>query len=577
MRSVVIIALNSFEHLFGGSEHQFNLALAAGRMASLANLERVLNRSRSRLEDPFRSENPLAGYYLESFLRARGYETRTLFRWTGPRQLELAMRTDPAAVLFSTTYITDNNMLSTCLRNIKTIIGNVPLIVGGPYIWKHAIEWRNAPTSTCLPANPSEYESEQFNDVQRSGADIVSDNLFCKPNHGPLRGPIYIASEFGEHTLLRVLQRLDHRAPEAKDLCSIPNLILPIDDGWHDTGIENEPIDLNATYTRWDLVDEMPSMVPMRASVGCPYKCRFCDFITLHPKVIMRSAASLSAEIELAKSRGASVFHFVDDNIFLSKKRIGELSEAIRKLAITWGGFFRVDRIDKTNVDGLLASGCRFGLCGVESADDRMIKLMRKGCDMSEIREGIELSSAAGISLTLTFIVGFPGENEQSIANTVSFVNGLTSTNKGVLSYQLYPFYLLPSTAADHPDFRRQHGVRGRFASWSHDSMSYDDVVERWAPEMFRQIKSLPYHYYSHDSPLYWSVDKRNRAFDIRRRLTVDFLDTAPDSSIQGDFAALCQVVRPSLSEKEVPAWQSILAPRQNQPGARVPLQRLGG
>src|SRR5262249_52523672 len=151
--------------------------------------------------------------------------------------------------------------------------------------------------------------------------------------------------------------------------------------------------------TRWDLVDEVEKdWLPVRTSVGCPYRCRFCDFIQLHPSMTMRSPESLLAEFELAQTRGVSDFYFIDDNIFLSKARIRHLAETIVNtgLEITWGGHFRVDRVDEENVDLIARSGARLGQCGVESFDQEQLRRMRKGCKVEQSLRGVDLCTSRG-------------------------------------------------------------------------------------------------------------------------------------------------------------------------------------
>jgi anaerobic magnesium-protoporphyrin IX monomethyl ester cyclase len=563
-KSVVVVAPNSFIRFTGSSfENQFQILTKSHHLASLANLDILFNSKAKphQLERGWKSVNPMAGYYLESFLKMKGYEAKAVFDWDDDNSMIEAMKLDPIAICLSTTYITDNKLLADCIAGLRNISGSIPILVGGPYVWKQKIEMNRYKNLT----------PQQLLALKEYNVNMMSDCTFNSPDPS-LRDAIYIAHEFGEYTLLKVLHRIEKGQWRYEDLTDTPNLVLPLKDGsWHATEEEPEPVDLNRDFTRWDLVELMPSLVPVRASVGCPYRCRYCDFIELHPKVIMRKPESMLEEIRMAKKRGKGAINFIDDNIFLTKKRIAELTKTIREkeMDIIWGGFFRVDRIDETNIDDIYESGGRFGLCGIESGDDGQLKRMRKGCDRNEIHRGIELATHAGMTMLLTFIVGYPGETRESIDNTADFINNLSLTNKGYASYQVYPFYLLPNTSADDIEYRKEFDLKGRYSNWQHNTMNSEEAVSFWSPYLFRKAM-LPYQYDAGDySSLRWSVEKRRLVIEIRRQLTIAFLDGESEEVLQSHFAQLYRLIKNDAGVSGVPSWKEYLAERTFQPGER--------
>jgi radical SAM superfamily enzyme YgiQ (UPF0313 family) len=566
-KSVIVVAPNSFNRFLGESfENQYQILTKCRNLASLANLDILFNSKVKphRLDGGWKKVNPMAGYYLESFLKMRGYDAKVVFDLEDDNLLKEALRSDPIAVCLSTTYITDNNLLAACIASLRNIVGGIPIIIGGPYVWKQKIEMNRHKKLT----------PQQFRDMKDYNVNMMSDCTFDSSSAAALKDAIYIAHEFGEYTLLKVLHKIEKGQLRYEDFTDTPNLVLPMKDGgWYATEEEAEPVDLNKDFTRWDLIESMPSLVPMRASVGCPYRCRYCDFIELHPKVIMRKPESMLEEIRMAKNRGKSMFNIIDDNIFLSKKRIAELTKTIREneMGIFWGGFFRVDRIDETNINDIFESGCRFGLCGIESGDDGQLKRMRKGCDPDEIHRGIELGTQAGMTMLLTFILGYPGETLESIDNTAAFINKLSLTNNGYAAYQVYPFYLLPNTAVDDLEYRREFNLKGRYANWQHSTMNSEEAVSLWSPYLFRKVR-LPYQYDARDHPsLWWPLEKRRQAFEIRRQLTIAFLDGETDEVLQAHFAQLYRLIKNDAVGSGAPSWKDYLAERGSQPGERRP------
>jgi anaerobic magnesium-protoporphyrin IX monomethyl ester cyclase len=570
-KSVIVVAPNSFSRFVGETyENQYQLLTKCRNLLSLTNLDILFNsKSKSyRLDKGWKGVNPMAGYYLESFLKMKGYEAKAVFDLEDDKSLIEALKSDPIAVCLSTTYIFDNALLAACIASLRNVVGEIPILVGGPYVWKQKIEMNRYGNLT-----PQQFQAMKDYDVN-----VMSDRTFDPSGDPALRNAIYIAHEFGEYTLLEVLHKIEKGQWRYEDFTDIPNLVLPLKDGrWYATEEKSEPVDLNRDFTRWDLVESMPSFVPLRASVGCPYRCRYCDFIELHPKVIMRRPESMLEEIRMAKKRGKSLFNIIDDNIFLTKKRIAELTKAIREheMDINWGGFFRVDRIDETNINEIYESGARFGLCGIESGDEGQLKRMRKGCDRNEIYRGIELATQAGMKLLLTFIVGYPGETHESVDNTANFINELSLANSGYASYQVYPFYLLPSTAVDDLEYRREFDLKGRYGNWRHSTMNSEEAVSVWSPYLFRKAR-LPYQYDALDCPFWWPVEKRNRAIEERRRLTIAFLDGETDEALQSRFAQLYRLIKDDAGASGVPSWKGYLAERAFQPGERKPKELFG-
>lgn len=578
-RPIVILSPNSFERFRRGShESQFQISTRSRHLASLLNLHKLFGPepSSAALSRRWKDQNPMAGYYLESFLRLHGYEARAVFEWDDDRALEEALSSDPLAIAFSTTYVCDRRTLNDCLAAIRRVAPGIPIVVGGPYILKQRIEC--FPRGACASAELDRPAAAMAPELRDFGVDAGEDTLFTPASNGPLRDAIYVASEFGEHTLLRVLEVIERKGAAASDLAHVPNLVLPEGrDAWVATGDVDEPVDLDRDYTRWDLVEQMPPLfVPVRSSVGCPYRCRYCDFKDLHPKVRERSPASLVEEIRLAKARGARVLYFTDDNVFTSTRRSTAITRALAEadLGIRWGGFFRVDRINERNVDTLVASGCHFGLCGIESFDAGQLRRMNKRCRPEEMTRGIRLCLERGIHLQLTLIVGFPGETRDSLDATAAAVNALPTGLRGWASFLLFPLQVVPGSAIDGIELRRAFALRGRHARWTHATMSYEQAVDTWSPYLFRRIESLPYGYGNEAVPG-WSHERRDRAFRARGALTLAFLDREPDHELQRRFAALYRVFRDDVPEPGVPPWQTMLADRAEQPGRPRPLERV--
>jgi hypothetical protein len=141
----------------------------------------------------------------------------------------------------------------------------------------------------------------------------------------------------------------------------IPNLCIPGEHGFSFTKREEEQVNYDEDYTRWDLINEMPFKVPLRTSIGCPFRCRFCDFCQLFPNIYLRSKDSLSRELDLVKSRlgqNLAVIHVSDDNVFINKKRLFDVCNAIADSGLNhWIGFMRGGEYSDDEMDAIVRSG----------------------------------------------------------------------------------------------------------------------------------------------------------------------------------------------------------------------------
>lgn len=329
-----------------------------------------------------------------------------------------------------------------------------------------------------------------------------------------------IVSEGAEDTLAAVAQRVR----DGRDFRDLPNLALPGDGGYQFTATVPEPTNLDEEIVDWSKYTERIQgfETPVRTTVGCPYKCQFCDFTGLY-KPRVRAIDSLMAELQtLAQSMPApGRIFFTDDNIALSKARLKELTDAFikHKLGIEWRGFLRADIIDREMAERMRDSGCRECLLGIESADPGVLENMDKRLDPEKALDAIRYLDANGIRTQCTFVVGFPGENERSIKNTSDFLSALPSgESAGALHrYYLFPFQVSPLSAVATPLGRDKFGLQGLGEVWSHDTMDSDGAAAA-VKEIFLNVTG-PTHMYLEHLPPEWPLHVTRQVLEAREKL----------------------------------------------------------
>jgi radical SAM superfamily enzyme YgiQ (UPF0313 family) len=558
---VLVVAPNPFEDAKAPAyESDFWLRTRSGHLASFSNLVRLFNpvgASQPTLVNPMKAARPLAGYYLESFLKTHGYDARAVFALDDAGSWAAGTAT-PVAVALSTTFITSVTELARTVARVRSGVGpDVPIVVGGAFVWKQRL-W-----GADRFAGRAEFEGRP---------ELAP--LFEPLGDPVLRDAVYVATEFGEHTLLRLLEAIRRGGRTADELADVENLVLWTPQGWRLTRRAPEAVDLDRDFTRWDIVDEMPTtMVPVRTSVGCPHRCEFCDFVAVHPRLRLRSASSIVEELRLIAARGSTSISFVDDNAFSSAGRARTLARAIFEsgLGMRWGGYLRADRVPGQDAVLLARSGLRYAWCGVESGDPEMLRRMRKRSDPEAARVGIDSLMDAGVHVLATFVLGFPGETRASVDVSVAFLNAVRRDARAAMDYLVFPFHVFPGSPVDGAERRRELGLTGLLGRWRHATMSAEDVHATWAPNFFRGVEAS-YTYYGGDESSLWNAARRNQTIAARKAVTVAFLDGAPDQVVQDRFAALHRALR--FSPGETPDWRDHLAPREQQPRAAPALQK---
>jgi radical SAM superfamily enzyme YgiQ (UPF0313 family) len=162
--------------------------------------------------------------------------------------------------------------------------------------------------------------------------------------------------------------------------------------------------------------------VDIFASRSCPYACTFC-YHPLGNKYRQRSLDSVFKEIETIQDRyNIFNFNFQDELFSYDKERVLEFAARIKKLNIRYFIQWRVDNIDLEMLQALKDSGVRCLELGVESYSDTVLRSMKKGITKKQIQYAYELCDAAGVNVTSNIIIGDPAETEETVQESLEFV-----------------------------------------------------------------------------------------------------------------------------------------------------------
>lgn len=166
-------------------------------------------------------------------------------------------------------------------------------------------------------------------------------------------------------------------------------------------------------------------------SRGCPYDCIFCsNRVITGKRYRFRSAASILEDLETIHHKYNKTFiAFWDDNLLVSKDRIQVLASEIRRIGfdkkITFTFQARADNVDREILTDLFRSGFKSIFFGIESASDRLLKILKKGESVEDCRRAVKIAKDIGFIVGATFIYGIPGETHKERMDCVSLTKEL--------------------------------------------------------------------------------------------------------------------------------------------------------
>jgi anaerobic magnesium-protoporphyrin IX monomethyl ester cyclase len=165
--------------------------------------------------------------------------------------------------------------------------------------------------------------------------------------------------------------------------------------------------------------------VPSR---GCPAGCTFCiKHVTYGRTVRVRSPESVLAELQLLWELGLRNVHMYADLFTVDRDQVMGLCQGMIDggLGFRWTCNSRVDTVDPELLPAMGRAGCWLISWGIESADVTVRRQARKGIDDAQIARALEWSKQAGIMNWGYFVLGLPGETEETIRATIELAKRL--------------------------------------------------------------------------------------------------------------------------------------------------------
>lgn len=226
-----------------------------------------------------------------------------------------------------------------------------------------------------------------------------------------------------------------------KDRKSIKGLVFKENGNIEDTGRAGYINDLDelpipawelydlARYNRLSLSNRRSPPGYLETSRGCPWGCVFCNKNIQGRKFRPKSPKRVVDEIEYMLKIGFKEINILDDTFSTDINRAKAICDEIikRGLKFPWHPLngIRVDRVDKELFIKMKKSGCYKVSFGIESGNQAVLNIIDKKIRLEQVRNAVRWAREVGFETFGYFMLGLPGETEESIKDTIRFAKEL--------------------------------------------------------------------------------------------------------------------------------------------------------
>ena len=165
----------------------------------------------------------------------------------------------------------------------------------------------------------------------------------------------------------------------------------------------------------------------LMTSRGCPYRCAFCSQSVMAEKWRARAPENVVKEWRhLVEDLGAQEIGVLDDSANINRRRLRELCDLLIEAKLNHGPWIPINGIranlaDEDLLQRMKEAGCKRVAFGVESGDEGILKAVDKRVTHDQIRAAFKNAKKAGLETIGFFIIGLPGDTEETMEKTIRF------------------------------------------------------------------------------------------------------------------------------------------------------------
>jgi radical SAM superfamily enzyme YgiQ (UPF0313 family) len=194
----------------------------------------------------------------------------------------------------------------------------------------------------------------------------------------------------------------------------------------------------------------------MITSRGCMFQCSYCDRSVFKKGFRYNSADYIYEHMKhLRKKFDVRHINIYDDLFTTNRQRIVELCEKLSRypLGINFNCAVRVGYTDDDLLGMLKRAGCLMVSLGIESADPEMLRKHKSDVSLDAVRDTVLRIKKADLRAKGLFMMGLPGETEESIKRTSDFIISLGLDDMNMAKFTPFPGAPLWNTIKEEGTF----------------------------------------------------------------------------------------------------------------------------
>ncbi len=200
---------------------------------------------------------------------------------------------------------------------------------------------------------------------------------------------------------------------------------------------------------------------------GCPYDCNFCASKRIWTRRARdRTVPNIIAEIKRTHEKfKTKIFRINDDTFTLDRERVVNFCNELIKLGlhkkIKWLCDTRTNHIDLKLLKLMKKAGCFHINFGIESGNPEILKLIKKGINLNQVRIAFKWAKKARLTTTAYFMMGFPTETKEQVLDTIKLMEEIKPDN---------PLWSIvtPYPGTELYDIAKERNLLPKGDNWSH-------------------------------------------------------------------------------------------------------------
>lgn len=344
---------------------------------------------------------PLGILYISGYLEDQGIENEVYDTTFSSKK---AFRTylvthRPRLVAIYVNLMTKLNVLET-IRFVKENLPETYIILGGPEVRYSAENFLRSGADYIVIGEGEETMTELVNSFMLVPAEMttvpVQTNVQTTKD---IAGIAYLEND-------KFVQNPERQKIRDLDELSIPN---------------RKKINLHQYLDVWKK-HHGKNALSVSTMRGCPYTCKWCSRAVYGLSYRRRNPEKVVEELlQIKNDYNPDSLWFVDDVFTISHRWLTSFRDELEKhdLLIPYECITRADRLNEEVILMLKETGCFRVWIGAESGSQKVIDLMDRRVDVNQVRDMIKLTRKHGIEAGTFIMLGYPGETEADIEETI--------------------------------------------------------------------------------------------------------------------------------------------------------------